>query len=213
MHAIRNQTKKDKRPFYTICVLVLIIATVKITIDTINKFAADSFKRLYGNYTRALSLTVLEMDGDTECYFAAEKGMTSNYSGCDKFYKKFVSKLKVSQYCEKKKKKNGCIHDFKKYAELPECSGYSSQMMNLFDQSFKMSDKTNMVVFNMPVGSPKPMFAVDSNGQMFPNKTGYDLFSFVIMKNSKGDFYFHPNVVYCLPPEKGGIQEFQDFYK
>lgn len=208
----KEKKSKNKKAFYFICVLVLVCAVIKISIDTVNKFAADSFKRLYGNYTRALNLTVIDMDGDTECYFAAEKGMKNDFSGCEKFYKKFVSNMKVRKYCENNSKKNGCIPNYKKFATNQECGGYSEQMMNLFDQSFVMSDQTNIIVFNLPAGSPKPIFAVDSNGKMFPNKTGHDLFSLVIMKNSKGDYYFYPDVVYCLPPTKGGIQKLEDTY-
>ena len=208
----KNNEKKDKRLFYTICVFVLIWATIKISVDTVNKFAIDSFKRLYGAYSKALSLTVLDMDGDTGCYFSAEKGMPNDFSGCDKFYKKFVSNMSVTKYCDKNGKRQGCIPTYKRFATDANCAGYSEKMMNLFNQSYVLNDQTNIIVFNMPSDSPKPLFAVDSNGKMFPNKTGYDLFSLVIMKNSKGDYYFHPNVVYCLPPEKGGIQKLQDIY-
>jgi len=204
---------KDKRLFYSICTLVLVIAVIKITVGTINKFAINSFKRLYGSYSKALNLTVYDMDGETGCYFAAEKGMKNDFSGCDNFYKKFVSNMKVTKYCEKNSKKQGCIPNYKKFATDAGCAGYSESMINLFNQSFVMSDQTSIIVFNMPSDSPKPLFAVDSNGKMPPNKAGYDLFSLVIMKNSKGDYYFHPNVVYCLPAEKGGIQKLEDILK
>lgn len=206
-----NKTK-DKRPFYAICVLVLFCAVVKISTDAVNKFAIDSFKRLYGSYSKALSMTVLEMDGDTGCYFGANKGMKNDFSNCENFYKKFVSNMKVRKYCENNAKKNGCIPNYKKFATNQECAGYSEKMINLFNQSFVMGDQTNLIVFNLPAGSPKPIFAVDSNGKMLPNRPGYDLFSLVIMKNSKGDYYFYPNVVYCLPPTKGGIQKLEDTY-
>lgn len=202
-----------KRIFYAVCVFVLLAATVKVTIDTVNKFAEDSFKRLYAAYSKALNLTVLQMDGETGCYFSSEKGHGNNFSGCDKFYKRFVSNLKVTKFCEMNAKQKGCIPNYKQFATKAECSGYSEKMFNIFDESYVMHDNSIIVVFNMPATSPKPIFAVDSNGKMFPNKTGYDLFSLVIMKNKNGDYYFHPNVVYCLPPVKGGIQKLQDVYK
>ena len=76
-----------------------------------------------------------------------------------------------------------------------------------------MNDKTSLVVFNMPENSPKPIFAVDSNGFLNPNKSGHDFFSIVIMKSARGNYYFHPNVVYCLPVDGGGIKNIQDVYK
>lgn len=76
-----------------------------------------------------------------------------------------------------------------------------------------MNDNTNLIVFNQPANVQKPLFAVDSNGKLVPNKSGYDLFSLVIMRNSNGYYYFHPDVTYCLPQEKGGIHRLQDVYK
>lgn len=209
----KNNKDVNKQRFYRICATVLIVAFANIIIKSINKFAEDSFKRLYGSYSKALSMTAYEMDGDIGCYFSEEKDAENNFSGCEEFYKKFVSNLKVTKYCKDNGKKNGCVPKYKKFTSQSVCSGYSKEMMNIYDQSYILSDQTNMIVFNMPKDSPKPLFAVDSNGNFPPNKTGYDLFSLVIMKKSNGEYYFHPNIVYCLPPEKKGIQTIQDVLK
>ena len=102
---------------------------------------------------------------------------------------------------------------YKKYAQTPICAGFSENMMNRYDQVFVMNDETNLTVFNQPAKQQKPLFAVDSNGSVFPNKAGYDLFSLVIMKSPNGNYYFHPNVTYCLPVEKKGVHSLQDVYK
>ena len=85
-------------------------------------------------------------------------------------------------------------------------------MFNKFNQVFVMDDNSNIVVFNQPQNVPKPMFAVDSNGKLFPNKSGHDLFSFVIMRSKSGNYYFHSNITYCLPKEKGGIHMMGTFH-
>ena len=116
--------------------------------------------------------------------------------------------------------------------EVPALDGSSKQWVELFKNAgiekhlfekkqyytvkepvYYINGKTSLVVFNMPANVPKPMFAVDSNGNLRPNKTGFDLFSLVIMRNPNGNYYFHPNVTYCLPVENGGIKNIQDVYK
>lgn len=191
----------------------MLYAILYFTNYFINKAAIRSFKRLYNTYSKALELTVDQMDGDIACYFSSDKDHESNFSGCDKFYKQFATNLRVSKYCKNKSLANGCLPKYKTYTVKPSCAGYSENMMNRYNQTFVMSNSTTMTIFNMPEGVQNPIFAVDSNGKLFPNKTGYDLFSLVIMRNSNGHFHFHPNVTHCLPPEKGGIEKLQDVYK
>ncbi len=205
---------KKRLLIYT-CVYIIVILCVATyyTCVFIDKAAVVSFKKLYSEYSQALNYTVFQMGGDINCYYSLDKNVKSNFSGCDKFYKKFATNLKVQKYCKNNALKNGCVPVYKAYAKTPSCAGFSENMINRYNQSFVMYDNTNLTVFNKPENSPKPMFAVDSNGLLFPNKTGYDLFSLVIIRNSNGDYSFHPNVTYCLPREKSGIKNIQDVYK
>lgn len=205
---------KKRLLIYT-CVYIIVILCVATyyTCVFIDKAAVISFKKLYSEYSQALNYTVAQMGGDINCYYSLDKNVKSNFSGCDKFYKKFATNLKVQKYCKNNALKNGCVPVYKAYAKTPSCAGFSENMINRYNQSFVMYDNTNLTVFNKPENSPKPMFAVDSNGLLFPNKTGYDLFSLVIVRNSFGNYAFHPNVTYCLPREKGGIKNIQDVYK
>ena len=193
--------------------VVLLYGAGYYTCKLIDKSAVTSFKKLYSLYSQALFATVYESGGDTGCYYSSEKGVKSDFSGCDRFYKDFATNLKVAKYCKNNAVENGCIPVYKRYPKALQCAGFSENMMSRYDQAFVMNDKTSLVVFNMPANTPKPMFAVDSNGFLRPNKSGYDLFSLVIMRNSRGNYYFHPNVTYCLPVEKGGIKNIQDVYK
>lgn len=193
-------------------IMVLFFSTW-YTCKLIDKSAVTSFKKLYSLYSQALLTTVYEMGGDTGCYYSSERGIQSDFSRCERFYKDFANNLKVKKYCKNNALAEGCIPVYKRYAVKAQCAGFSENMMNRYNQAFVMDDKTSLIVFNMPANSPKPMFAVDSNGFLRPNKTGQDLFSLVIMRSENGNYYFHPNVVYCLPVEKGGIKNIQDVYK
>ncbi len=162
---------------------------------------------------QALDATVFEMAGDTGCYFSADKNIQNDFSDCEKFYKNFATNLKVSKYCNGNALKDGCVPIYKNYITTSVCAGFSENMMNKYNQVFVMDDNTSLIVFNQPANVQKPLFAVDSNGKLMPNKSGFDLFSLVIMRKANGSYYFHPNVIYCLPYENGGIHNLQDVYK
>lgn len=204
-----------KRLLILTCVytLVLIFVVTYYTFELIDKSAVVSFKKLYAEYSQALNYTVAQMGGNIACYYSLEKSVKSDFSGCERFYKNFATNLKVQKYCKNNALKKGCVPVYQTYAKTPSCAGFSESMMNKYNQSFVMYDNTNLTVFNKPANSPKPMFAVDSNGLLLPNKVGYDLFSLVIIRNKNGNYAFHPNVTYCLPREKGGIKNIQDVYK
>mgnify|MGYP001130527339 CR=1 FL=1 len=197
------------------CVYIIVISlgVAYYVGNLVNKAAVVSFKNLYSVYSQALNYTVSQMGGETSCYYSLDRNVKSNFSGCEKFYKKFATNLRVQKYCKNNALSNGCIPVYKYYAKTPSCAGFSESMMNRYNPAFVMADSTNLTVFNLPKNSPKPMFAVDSNGKLFPNKTGYDLFSLVIIRNSYGNYSFHPNITYCLPREKRGIKFIQDVYK
>lgn len=193
--------------------IVLLLGSLYYTFNLIEKAAVISFKKLYSVYSQALYKTVYDMGGDTGCYFSTDVNVKNDFSNCGRFYKNFATNLKVIRYCPNNALANGCIPLYKNYINTPECAGFSENMMNRYDQVFVMDDKSSLVVFNKPANNPKPLFAVDSNGKMFPNKAGYDLFSLVIIRNSYGNYSFYPNVTYCLPQEKGGIKNIQDVFK
>ena len=205
--------KQRKLILFGIYLIVLLFAVSKYTINLVEKSAITSFKKLYSSYSQALNMTVYEMGGETGCYYTSDKSSKSDFSGCSRFYKTFATNLNVRKYCKNNALKEGCVPIYKKYAVTPSCAGFSESMFNRFNQVFVMEDKSNIVVFNQPANVQKPMFAVDSNGKLFPNKSGHDLLSFVIMIGKSGNYYFHTNVTYCLPVEKDGIHILQDIYK
>lgn len=213
MKKTKTQKQKNYKIHLIIYSILFLLLIINIAIFVVHKEAISSFKRLYGNYTRALQTTVNQMEGDTGCYFSSDKSIPSDFSKCEQFYKIFATNLRVMKYCKDSGLQNGCIPKYKKFAETPQCAGFSESMFNRFNQSFIMSDTTRLIVYNQPANEPKPILAVDSNGKIFPNKSGHDLFSLVIMRSPGGDYYFHSNITYCLPSEKGGVRKLQDIYK
>ena len=176
------------------------------------KYLIMQFKKEYITYNQALTITALDMFGDTGCYYSTDKNVKNNYANCDKFYKRFATNLNVRKYCKKDALSDGCVPVYKSYTAEARCAGYSESMMNRFNQAFVMDDNSNFIVFNQPANVQRPLFSVDSNGMLFPNKSGRDLFSFVIMRSKNGNYYFHSNVTYCLPKESGGISKLQDVF-
>mgnify|MGYP006862826042 FL=1 len=198
---------------FGVYLIVLLFAAVHFTIKLLDVAAKESFKKLYSAYSQALLLTVDDMNGDTGCFYGSKKNLPTKITGCDKFYKNFATNLRVTKYCKNNALAKGCLPIYKNYAITPTCAGFSENMINRYDQVFVMNDRTNLIVFNLPQNTQNPMFAVDSNGKLPPNISGYDLFSLIIMRNERGEYYFHPNITYCLPVEKGGMNNLQDIFK
>lgn len=206
---------KEKLPL--IILVLVIISTLYLVVNftnyLINRSAKESFKKLYNTYSQMLEMTVRDFDGNVECYFSTDVNVENDFSGCSKFYDKFSENLKVTKICKDNSLSNGCLPNYKKYNIEPACEGFSEKSMNKTSQTYVMKDNSTLTVFNLPENDPKPAFTIDSNGKMMPNKTGYDRFSLVIVKNENGYFTFHPNVTYCIPAEKDGIHQLQDAYK
>ena len=198
---------------FGVYIVVLLFATIHFTMQLLDKAAKESFKKLYSAYSQALLITVDNMNGDTGCFYGSKRNLPTKISGCDRFYKNFAANLRVTKYCKNNALAKGCVPEYKSYAVTPPCAGFSENMINRYNQVFVMNDKTNLIIFNLPQNVQNPMFAVDSNGKLPPNRSGYDLFSFIIMRNERGEYYFHPNITYCLPVEKGGMNNLQDIYK
>lgn len=183
-------------------------------VEKINK--KETIKRvqnIYASYSNALLKTVAQMGNETGCYFVSDQTKSHDYSNCDEFYKTFVSNMKVQKYCHGNALSDGCIPEYEGYTDKRMCTGFTRELMNKYDDAFVMPDGSNIIIFNTTKDSRRPIFAVDTNGMAKPNKAGEDLFSFTIIRNSNGAYYFHPNISYCLPVTKGSIEYINDVYK
>lgn len=149
--------KKRLLIFTGIYVVVLLIVSTYFTLRLIDKIAVTSFKKLHSAYSQALLITAEDMQGDTGCYFSSDKHINNDFSGCDRFYKRFASNLRVTKFCKNNALSNGCIPVYNSYAKTSKCAGFSESMMNKFNQAFVMNDNSNIIVFNQPANVQKPL--------------------------------------------------------
>lgn len=194
-------------------IIVINLAGIHCTKILINKLAISSFKKLYNTYSFVLQDTVDDFDGNIGCYFSTDRNQPNNFEECDKFFEKFSEKLNVTKFCKNNSLANGCLPSYKEYTTSTSCNGFSKKMMNEINQTYIMQDKTSLTIYNQLKDVPMPIFAIDTNGKLFPNKSGHDLFTFVIIKNHNENYTFHPNITYCLPQNKNGFNKLQDIYK
>ena len=170
----------------------------------------NSFRNFYSIYSGILQSTVLEMYGETGCFYS--KSGNSDVSGCDNFYRNFVKKMSIKKYCQNDGLAGNCVAKYKSYTKKPECYGFFAKMINEEDDIFVFDNGSSLIIFNTKDERRTPFFAIDVNGIKPPNKAGEDLFTMLIMRNEGGAYYFHSNITYCLPVEKGGIENIQDIY-
>ncbi len=170
----------------------------------------NRFRNIYSIYSGLLQNTVLDMSGETGCYYS--KSGNEDLSGCDNFYRNFVTKMNIKKYCQNNALAKNCVARYSAYPKTPKCYGFFERMINDEDDAFVFSNGSSIIIFNTKDEKRTPFFAVDVNGTAPPNKPGEDLFTMIIMRNQSGSYYFHSNITYCLPVEKGGIENIQDIY-
>ncbi len=192
-------------------ILLVSICTVNTCKKIIEKEIKNSFRNIYTIYSENLQSTVIDMAGDIGCYYSPTEG--ADLSKCDEFYSTFVQNMKVRKYCKDNAVEEKCVPEYKSYSNLPECYGFTKEMIEKQDDVFVMDNGSNIIIFNTRDGKRAPIFAVDVNGFKKPNKAGEDLFTMLIVKNANNSYFFHSNITYCLPVEKGGIEYIQDIYK
>lgn len=192
-------------------IITVIAGTIKAT-ETIKKQEMkNAFRNIYTIYSNTLVSTVADMSGSTGCYYS-DSG-ESDLSNCDNFYRTFVNNMKIKKYCQNNGLEQGCVGTYEKYTTDKRCSGFFERMISKEDDIFLMENGSSIIIFKAPNGSRTPFFAVDVNGPKGPNKAGEDLFSILLMRHNSGSYYFHSNISYCLPIDKGGIEYIQDIYK
>lgn len=210
-----KQDAKVRASFLILALVYFVVLAVFVTFYTfhlIEKQTAVQFKKEYSAYNQALMTTVDQMYGETGCYYSADKQTPSNFYGCKEFYRNLAKNLRVTKYCKDNALAKGCVPKYANYTSETKCAGFSESMFDKFNQVFVLEDRSSLIIYNFPTGVQKPMFAIDVNGHLNPNKSGYDLYSMVIMRSKNGNYYFHPNITYCLPVEEGGVNYITDVF-
>lgn len=202
-----------KRVILLLCIFLAVVSIGSASVLTKikDKEMKNQFRNMYTFYSGILQQSVMQMSEETGCYYSASG--EANVSDCDGFYRKFFSNMKIKKYCHGKGLEKGCVASYKSYTTKPKCVGFSKNMIDNKNDVFILDNGSSVIVFNTESSKRTPFFAVDVNGPKPPNVAGKDLFTMLIMRNEGGAYYFHSNITYCLPVEKGGIEHIQDLYK
>ena len=195
-------------------IFILIALSISTVIKNLSKTEnSRRFKNIYSTYQTALLRTEKRLGGATGCYFSDDHSIAHDFSLCDDFYTEFMSNFKIKKYCEKDALQNGCIPQYKEYTTNTKCTGFFSYMMNKVDDVFVMEDDSILIVYKNADHQRRPIFAIDINGMGEPNRAGEDLFSLLIVRGSRGEYYFSGNIHYCLPVNKDGVKNVAEMYE
>ena len=133
----------------------------------------NQFKKAYSTYQQALLKTSFDNGGDISCYYNADNSGDKVLTNCPSFYEAFTKELKVTKICENNTECNT------NYSGITYTGGCSTSL-SLQSKQYVLADGT--IIFPYTDGINYPLFFVDINGLKGPNKPGYDLFSFMIMR-------------------------------
>lgn len=173
-------------------------------------------KKAYSSINQALERAQLEMGYPVRCFYGIN-GETARLNDCnDSFFSKFFkNSFNVSQYCPTNAYINGCMPNYKGVEAVyknynptindddlnqwlsANCGGFGDSRIKS-GPAFVTAD--GMIIFPYRW---MPVIAVDVNGHKPPNKWGYDLFSFGIVKDKDSAPYFDSQGA-CEYPEPGG---------
>lgn len=169
----------------------------------------QQFKKVLSVYSQNILKTTYDLGGSMNCYYGQdENGQISSttgidYSGCKTFYEHFAKNLKVIKKCEGNALVDGCLPVYSEYRSESGCSGYSEQAFNVTNTVYVLADGTLLMPYaNQTLAAA----AVDINGKKGPNKPGYDLFNFSIMKTHKNSYIINAHSINgCLPYLEGRL--------
>lgn len=106
---------------------------------------------------------------------------------CTEFYENLTKNMKVIKYCENNSFENGCIAGYSRYEPGPSCSGYSKEVIEQQAKTWVFSDGSLLIPYTW--NGSGALFLFDINGRKGPNTGGKDLFSMMIFKTIKGNYY------------------------
>lgn len=175
----------------------------------------QQFKKEYSVYSQNLLKTTYDLDGSINCHYGQdENGLITNtgqdYTGCKEFYEKFAHNLKIIKKCEGNALSGGCLPRYSEYRTDSGCGGYNEESFNVTNTAYVIADGSIL----MPYGNlALAAFVVDINGKKGPNKAGYDLFNFSIVKTRKGGYVIDPNSINGCLPFLDGRLTYEEIFK
>ena len=99
--------------------------------------------------------------------------------------------------------------DAAKESFIKSCRGYSSDSIENINFVYVLNGGFTIITYSRG----GPLFLLDINGEKKPNKWGYDLFEFQLVKRktSESSIVLKPTSSGCMVVEKGGFTT-QDFF-
>ena len=156
--------------------------------------------------------------GECITYYCAETGaprpsdINGRMTACSEFYEElFLNTLKTTKICRENAFEDGCLPKDFRGADKINSEKNPEQEYNpvgiFADISIKENYpvyvlSNNVYIIALSYFSGSPVFTVDVNGYKGPNRWGYDIFSFIIVGNSKNGISDLEGVNYAL--ESGG---------
>lgn len=187
----------------TLTVIGIIAA---ITVNVLNSGYNDKklktqFKTGYSIISQAMNKTVLfDYSGNLPCYYYSP-GLSDTWGDCKPFYKALAKHLNLSKTCEGNAKEGGCVPKYNtEVAVDSNCEGFSTEHINNQSIVYVLSNGQILITYSSYTG---PLFLFDINGFKGPNKGGYDLFAFDIMKDSHKNLSLKSGVT-CQIVAQGG---------
>ena len=155
----------------------------------------------------------MEFGVNPDCYYGYD--IASNFSNCGQLLDFMRKHFAIQKYCTSNSYQNGCIPDYhgveKVYQDnnagktedeaksaTTNCDGFWTNNIKS-STGFITNDGTIFIMYNQGFVA---LYLVDVNGFKGPNKWGYDLRTFTLSKNLKGNMKYMPR--YCTQVEKGG---------
>lgn len=186
--------------------LVIIGIIAGITIIILNseyneELLKTQFKTGYSILTQAIRKTVMyEYSGSLPCYYNSP-GLSDTWGDCKPFYKALAKNLNIIKICNKNAKEDGCVPNYKiDISADSNCEGFSTDHINNECIVYVLANGQILITYSSYTG---PLFLFDINGFRGPNKGGYDLFAFDIMRDSHKNLSLKTGTT-CEVKAKGG---------
>lgn len=185
----------------------------------------QQFKRAYAAISVAIEKTQFDLGENVKCNY----GASGSWTDCQLFYRELAKQMNVIKACEGNALQKKCLppggyrpaeevraennpnDDFDAAKEffIKNCGGYSSASIENKNFVYVLNGGFTIITYS----SGAPLFLLDINGEKKPNKWGYDLFEFQLVKRktSESSIVLKPTSGGCMVVEKGGFTS-QDFF-
>ena len=174
------------------------------------KVRDNQFKKVYATLNQAIKLVQSDFNYPLKCSYSSLYG-GAQFSDCDVFWRSMEEKMKIVKLCPNKAFENGCVPDFKGYDNLFKEThkndadydeeywqnyansnhyGFTNSAIKNANRAMVLADNTIIILYyySRNINQGHPLFMTDINGMSGPNKLGHDIFTFILLRNSNGQF-------------------------